>query len=83
MINVDVPPEEFGAVARKLLDAADELGLPASVVATTSDGLFGMGLLVPDEVAEKAGLTTKAKEAKADTPAKRGPGRPRKSDQEE
>ena len=39
-------------VANSLLDAAEELGLDAGVVETTSDNVF----LVPKEVAEKAGI---------------------------
>lgn len=78
MVAVDVHPSEFGNAAAKLLAAAEELGLPASVVATTSDGLFGMGFLVPDEVAEEAGFAGPV-EAKEQVPVKRGPGRPKKS----
>lgn len=56
MVAVDVHPADFGTAAAKLLAAAQELGLPANVVGTHSDGLFGMGFLVPDEVAAKAGF---------------------------
>jgi len=84
MINVDVPAEQTSATASKLLAAAQELGLPANVVATTSSGMFGIGFVVPDEVAEAAGLTVKAKaEAEAEVapkaPAKRAVGRPRRT----
>lgn len=78
MVAVDVHPSEFGNAASKLLAAADKLGLPAAVVATTSDGLFGMGFVVPDEVAVEAGFAGDV-EIEAEVPVKRGPGRPRKS----
>ena len=45
-----MPADQATEVAQKLLAAAEELGLPASVVQTTSSGLFGLSFLVPDEV---------------------------------
>lgn len=50
MAVVHVPPSEATEVARGLLETADYLGLPASVVKTSSDGVFGFSFLVPDEV---------------------------------
>lgn len=44
--------EDFSAVAKATLAAAAELGLPATVVKSSSDGRWGMGLIVPDAVAE-------------------------------
>ena len=44
--------EDFSAVAKATLEAAAELGLPATVVKSSSDGRWGMGLIVPDKVAE-------------------------------
>lgn len=43
---------DFSAVAKAALAAAAALGLPPQVVASSSDGQWGMGLVVPDEVAE-------------------------------
>lgn len=43
--------KDFSAVAKATLDAAAELGLAASVVKSTSDGQWGMGLIVPDALA--------------------------------
>ena len=40
-------------MARKLLAAAEKLGLPASVVETTSSGVFGLSFLVPDAVLDQ------------------------------
>lgn len=79
MINVDTPPEQYSAVARKLLDAAEGLGLAPQVVATHSDGLYGQGFLVPREVAEKAGFSldlTDDEDPEGPEPKKRG--RPKK-----
>lgn len=50
MAVVHVPPSEATPVAKSLLEAAEYLGLPASVVVTTSDGMFGFSFVVPDEV---------------------------------
>jgi hypothetical protein len=52
---VHVPQNEAAPVIRELLAAAERLGLPASVVATASDGLFGFSLIVPDAVYDMAG----------------------------
>lgn len=54
MAVVHVPQNEAAPMIRQLLKAAEELGLPASVVATSSDGVFGFSLVVPDEVFAKA-----------------------------
>jgi hypothetical protein len=51
MALVAAPPPLMTETAQGLLKAAAELGLPASVVATTSDTLMGLGFDVPDEVA--------------------------------
>ena len=51
MAIVSALPERMGAVAAGLLAAAEKLGLPASVVATSSDTPLGLGFIVPDEVA--------------------------------
>lgn len=50
-----VSPEaaDTSAVAAALLATAEELGLPLTVVATTSDAAHGIGFVVPDEVANK------------------------------
>lgn len=84
MVAVDVHPADFGTAAAKLLVAAEELGLSPAVVATTSDGLFGMGFVVPEEVAAKAGFAVAEQDSVAEepVPVKRGPGRPRKVVQE-
>lgn len=60
-INDEVQISSDNAVL--LLAAAQELGLPAEVVGTTSDGVFS----VPQEVVDKAGLgkRTPAKKAAA------------------
>ncbi len=50
MAVVSPGPQDTSAVARALLAAADKLGLPATVVATTTDGAFGTGFVVPDEL---------------------------------
>lgn len=95
MISIDARPHELTAAAVKLLAAAEALGLDPSVVRTTSDGLFGLGFIVPEEVAIKAGLkvgkaATAPKEPDSPTeepapaaPAKRGPGRPRATKSED
>lgn len=54
MAVVHVPQNEAAPVIRELLAAAERLGLPASVVATSSDGIFGFSLIVPDEVGDMA-----------------------------
>lgn len=51
-----------------LLAAAEELGLDAAVVETTSEGTFR----VPQDVVDKAGLGKKAKAEKAE-PEKKAP----------
>lgn len=43
---------DFSAVAKATLAAAEKLGLPPQVVRTSSDGIWGMALIVPDEVAD-------------------------------
>lgn len=53
MAVVHVPPGEATPVARDLLAAAQELGLPPQVVRTASDGLFGFSFIVPDEVYDR------------------------------
>ena len=53
MAEVHVPAEEATDTARLLLAAAAELGLAASVVQTSSDGVYGLMFVVPDEVADK------------------------------
>ena len=50
MAVVHVRQDEAAPVIRELLAAAQRLGLPASVVKTSSDGFFGFSLVVPDEV---------------------------------
>lgn len=84
--------EDFSAVAKAALAAAEDLGLPVTVVAATSSADHGMGLVVPDEVAAKFGdfmesslqpirveRDTEPEVAEeTEAPAKRGPGRPRK-----
>lgn len=86
MTVVHVPQNEAAPVIRQLLAAAEQLGLPASVVATSSDGTFGFSLIVPDEVHAKAfpALYAEAKTQLEDpepepepAPKKKG-GRPRK-----
>lgn len=52
MAVVHVPQNDAAPVIRELLAAAEKLGLPAAVVKTTSDGVFGFSLIVPDEVLE-------------------------------
>jgi hypothetical protein len=80
-----VPPGEATEVAQKLLAAAAELGLPAAVVKTASDGEWGFSFIVPDEVAELAyhGWGADAAPGPAEDgepkPPKRKPGRPRKA----
>lgn len=73
-------------MAIKLLEAAKELGLAASVVATSSDGDFGFSFVVPAQVYEKAYSSPEggwgaddpqADEAPAPKPKNKG-GRPRK-----
>lgn len=48
-----MPTEEATQMAQKLLAAAEELGLPASVVQTTSSGVFGLSFVVPDVVLDQ------------------------------
>lgn len=88
MAEVHVPPGEATEVARKLLAAAEELGLPATVVRTASDGVWGFSFVVPQEVADRAyhgwdaNLGTEEPEASEpapEEPVKRKPGRPRKA----
>lgn len=52
-----------------LLAAAEELGLDAAVVETTSEGTFR----VPQDVVDKAGLGKKAKADKKAEPEKKAP----------
>lgn len=78
MAVVHVPPGEATEVARKLLAAAEELGLPVSVVATASDGVWGFSFIVPQEVADKAYEPDAQEPQEAAEPVKRKPGRPRK-----
>ena len=79
MTVVHVPQNEAGPVIRELLAAAEALGLPASVVATSSDGTFGFSLIVPDEVHEKAFPTAEPEpEPEEPAPKKKG-GRPKKA----
>jgi hypothetical protein len=81
MTVVHVPQNEAAAVIRELLAAAQELGLPPSVVRTSSDGLFGFSLIVPDEVHLLAnGVTQDDLDAvqEPEKPKKKG-GRPRKA----
>jgi len=77
MAVVHVPQNEAAEPIRALLKAAQELGLPASVVATSSDGLFGFSLIVPDEVHAKA-FPELAEEVKDEPAPKKKGGRPRK-----
>ena len=81
MTVVHVPQNEAAEPIRALLKAAQELGLPASVVATSSDGVFGFSLIVPDEVHAKAfpDLAEEAKVQLDEEPPKRKGGRPRKA----
>lgn len=81
MAVVHVPPGEATEVAQKLLAAAERLGLPANVVQTASDGVWGFSFIVPQEVADKAyGAPAVEPEEPQETtePPKRKPGRPRK-----
>lgn len=82
MTVVHVPQNEAAEPIRALLKAAQELGLPASVVATSSDGVFGFSLIVPDEVHAKAFPEREVIWVESDpepepVPKKKG-GRPRK-----
>jgi hypothetical protein len=111
MALVSPSGRDFTVVARALLKTAEKLGLDPAVVRTDSDGLYGMGFRVPDELADrfvefledaqdpinvsvlalpKAGgdeepVTIRVEEPVADaepekkTPAKKGPGRPKKA----
>lgn len=71
--------EEATNVARKLLAAAEELGLPASVVQTSSDGVYGLMFIVPDEVSDLAFSAEEPEaEAEPEKPKRKG-GRPKKA----
>jgi hypothetical protein len=74
---VHVPQNEAAPVIRTLLEAAAELGLPASVVATASDGVFGFSLIVPDEVLARTQPKATPADGEAVAPKKKV-GRPRK-----
>lgn len=82
MAVVHVPPSEATEVARKLLAAAQMLGFPASVVATSSDGVFGFSFVVPDEVEQAAmrgwGADRQPEPDPEPAPKRKG-GRPRKT----
>lgn len=83
MAVVHVPQNEAAPVIRELLAAAERLGLPASVVATASDGLFGFSLIVPDAVYDMAGLIRieqfKSNEKEPEPKPKNKGGRPKKT----
>lgn len=72
MALLSPPPELMTAVAQKLIAAALDLGQPATVVATTSDGPLGLGFLVPDDVYEHY-LDTHVTLVRADTGMPREP----------
>lgn len=83
---VHVPMGEAGPVIRELLAAAEQLGLPPQVVATSTDGVFGFSLIVPDEVYLLANGVTQADVDAVDAepvdeaePPKKKGGRPRKA----
>ena len=57
MRTVSPPGELLTEVAQGLLGAAERLGLPATVVATTTSAQFGYGCVVPDEVFDAWFLT--------------------------
>lgn len=72
-------------MARKLLAAAEKLGLPASVVETTSSGVFGLSFVVPDRVLDQVIKDTvgdeepdKEPESEPEKPKKKV-GRPKKA----
>jgi hypothetical protein len=85
MTVVHVPPDKATEIARSLLQAAQELGLdPTTTVKTSSDGVFGLSFVVPDEVYLRANGVSRADVDEVDaepepepTPKKRG--RPKKA----
>lgn len=76
MAVVHVPVNEAAPVILELLAAAARLGLPAAVVKTSSDGLFGFSLVVPDEVYDMA-AQIRIEQQPEPKPKNKG-GRPRK-----
>lgn len=80
MAVIHVIQNEAAPVIRELLAAAERLGLPASVVATASDGIYGFSLIVPDEVQDMAAQIRieNRPEPEESAPKKKG-GRPRKT----
>lgn len=86
MAVIHVPMNEAAEIIRDLLAAATRLGLdPTTTVKTSSDGIFGFSLIVPDEVDDMAALiriertgATKDPEPQEPAPKKKG-GRPRKA----
>ncbi len=85
MAVIHVPQNDAAPVIRELLAAAERLGLPASVVATSSDGFFGFSLIVPDEVDHMAAAIRIEQQGTPKDPAPQDPapknkgGRPRKA----
>lgn len=86
MAVIHVPMSEAADQIRKLLAAAQELGLdPTTAVKTSSDGMFGFSLIVPDEVLDRSLGVAADKpnhpdsEPEPEEPPKRKGGRPRKA----
>ena len=78
MAVVHVRQDEAAPVIRELLAAAQRLGLPASVVKTSSDGFFGFSLVVPDEVDDMAAQIRIENRPQPEPKPKNKGGRPRK-----
>lgn len=83
MAEIHMPADQATEIAQRLLAAAAELGLPASVIETTSSGVFGLSFIVPDEVFDRMVENTSDEEPEPEQQPepekpKKKVGRPRK-----